>query len=60
MENINKYFIEIESIYTQGVGGFQMISSDKDAVQMLRFELLKNIKYWKIVSNQKFEMEKDN
>lgn len=50
MENINKYFIEIESMYTQGVGGFQMISSDKDAVQMLRFELLKNIKNVEYIS----------
>lgn len=43
--NIDKYFIQIESMYTQGVGGFHMISSDKSNIEILRMELLKNIKY---------------
>lgn len=27
--NIDKYFIKIESMYAQGVGGFHIISSNK-------------------------------
>jgi hypothetical protein len=42
---VNKYFIRIESMYTQGVGDFYMISSNKTSIEMLRMELLKNIKY---------------
>ena len=43
--NIDKYFIQMESMYTQSVGGFHMISSNKSNVEMLRMELLKDIKY---------------
>ena len=35
----------MESMYTQSVGGFHMISSNKSNVEMLRMELLKDIKY---------------
>ena len=40
----NKYLIEIESMYGEGVGNYYMISSDKMYIEMLRLELLKNIK----------------
>lgn len=40
---MDKYYIDIETMYTQGTGCYYMISSDKTNIEMLRMELLKKL-----------------
>jgi len=37
---MDKYYIDIETMYTQGTGSYYMISPDKTNIEMLRMELL--------------------
>ena len=39
--NTDKYFIEIEPMYTEGVGGYHMVASDIRNAEIFRQELLK-------------------
>jgi len=43
--NIDKYYIHIEPMFTQGVGGYHMVTSDITNAEVFRQELLKYKNY---------------